>query len=335
MEKLKIALIGPGRMGVLYAQSIIQNDYADLIAICGNTKESTIKNAQKFDVPLYFNNNWDLMFKDHSEIDTVLISSSEWAHLKPFESSVKFQKNIILEKPITVSSSELSTMSEIYERNKNLKYFVCFTCRFDSRYIQAKSSIDNNSIGELDYIYSRRNTDYDTSLRVIKKFPLPFWIIVHDIDLMRWIFKSEVREVFSFNIGNSSSEKGIISNLFFANGKKGVIESRCFGPKISNSHTDRMDVYGSEGKIEIELSSSPVNLFSENNCSSSLYDNEIQKIHGNYVGNIPLMINNFIDTIRFNSNHQLVNFIDGYKAIRVSEAIKKSIESNKVIKVQD
>ena len=122
---LNCALIGPGRMGINYAKVIQQNPYANLIAICGNTQITTEKNATQFNVPLYFNNKWDEMLEKHPEINTVIISSSEWAHLAPFEFSVLKEKNIIIEKPVVAQETEYRKILELIEAYKHM-YIISF-----------------------------------------------------------------------------------------------------------------------------------------------------------------------------------------------------------------
>ena len=325
MNNLKIALIGPGRMGILYAKSVINNKNAELIAICGNSKINTLKNTSDYNVPKYFNNSWKSMLDDFPEIDTIIISTSEWAHLEPFKYSIITNKNIILEKPIAINREEYIEMNNIYKNKQFLKkVFVCFTCRFDRIYMRAKKEIRKNRIGEISYIYSRRNTDLNTVLRVKGKFSLAYWIIVHDIDLMRWMFESEVREVFSLRIGNQEDEKGIITNLFFDNGKIGVIESVFFGPELPRSNSDRMDLHGERGKIELNISDSVYSVFKKNDIETLNVKDDNK--------NIDNMINHFIEVIQLEKK-PIVSFEDGFKSVLVSEAIQESLDRGCKVKI--
>ena len=69
---------------------------------------------------------------------------------------------------------------------------VCHSLRFSPRYSQAKLSIDNKKIGELRHIYGRQNPNRTSVKRVHGKFNLSYWILPHDIDLMRWFLNDEV-----------------------------------------------------------------------------------------------------------------------------------------------
>jgi UDP-N-acetylglucosamine 3-dehydrogenase len=333
-NNVNIALIGPGRMGVNYAKVIIQNPNARLVAICGNTVANTEKNAASFSVPLYFNNAWNEMFANHPEIDTVLITTSEWAHLEPFKAALQHGKNIIIEKPVAVDPASYEEMEILASLYPSLKILVCFTCRFDNRYLQAKKFIDSNDFGKIGYIYSRRNADVKTASRILGKFPTPYWIIVHDIDLMRWITGSEVLEVSAVESSISNKGNFLSVRLLFENGVAGVIESTFYSEPVSGQDHTRMDIECEKGKIELKLSDSGVNAFHSVNGIETPDVNDFVDIHGQFTGNTPVMINHFIEVLR-DKIKPVVNFSDGLTAVKISKAIQQSIELRSSVSISD
>lgn len=333
MDKIiNIALIGPGRMGVNYAKVITQNPNAKLVAICGNTATNTEKNAASFSVPLYYNNEWSEMLNNHPEIDTVVIATSEWAHLEPFKLALQRGKNVIIEKPIAVEAESYEEMEKLAKQFPHLKVLVCFTCRFDNRYLQAKRIIDSSEYGKIGYIYSRRNADSKTASRILGKFPTPFWIIVHDIDLMRWITGSEVSEVSAVESVIAGKGNLLSVRLSFQNGVIGVIESIFFGEPVSGQDHTRMDIECENGKIELKLSHGGITAFHSD--KGMLIPDVIDFVdtHGVFTGSTPVMINHFIDVL-LGKTTPAVTFSDGLTAVRLSAAISKSIEQRATIRV--
>jgi predicted dehydrogenase len=324
-RKVKIALIGPGRMGRNYALSVIQNSNAELIAICGNTKATTKKNSEGINVPLYFHNEWNKMFDENPQIDTVIISTSEWAHLNPFLDAVKYKKNIILEKPVAILKNDYDLMSNQINQEKKLKYLVCFTCRFDLRYVKAEQMVSEGKVGTVNYIYSRRNADLQSFSRIKGKVPLPFWIAVHDIDLLRWFFKSEVKSVLAVQPGSDVDSDILIANLFFENGKLGTIETVSIGNRVSGNQHSRMDIHGSTGKIELNLSSSGIRRFSDDQSLTEEDVSDFVNLHGQYVGNTPSMINHFIEVLLKADKKPVVDMNDGIIAVKISNALCQSL----------
>jgi len=322
-NRIKLALIGPGRMGVNYAKVVKQNPFSELVAICGNSTETTDKNGKQFNVPLYYENNWNQMFIDFPDIDTVIIATSEWAHLSPFTDAVKAGKNIIIEKPLAVSPDDIREMKKLKNEHPQLKIMVCLTCRFDNRYVLGKKMLDEKQLGNIGYIYSRRNADYKTASRIIGKFPIPYWITVHDIDLMRWYLNSEVKEIHAFNSHYSGKGDLLIVNLLFENGTRGVIETIFYGKPVTGQHHSRMDVEGENGKIELNIASAGAVQFLEHSTLLS-DEHDFVDMYGKYVGSTPNMINHFIDVLVKN-DILAVNFNDGIKSVEVCEAIHQSL----------
>ena len=328
---VNIALIGPGRMGVNYAKVIQQNPLAKLVAVCGNTPENTNKNASFLNVPLYFNNEWDKMLDEHPEISTVIVSTSEWAHLAPFLAAVKRKKNIIMEKPVAVNPLEYMMMDKLLKEDPSLLAMICYTCRFDPRYARIKKQLDQREIGDLGYIYCRRNADIKTAARVEGKIAMPYWLLTHDIDLMSWYTGSEVKEVFAYDSGKSEKGNFIIANLFFQDGTKGVIENVWFGEAVSGQDSTRIDLEGTKGKLELKYWAPSI---TQHTAAGTVEFDEwdMQEIYGKFVGSTPNMINHFIDVIA-NGVAPAVSFAQGISAVKVCEAIRLSILSGKVEKV--
>lgn len=326
---MKVALIGPGRMGVNYAKVIEQHPSVELVAICGNSKENTTKNASSFNKPLYFDNQWKLMFEQHPEIDTVIISTSEWAHVDPFIDSVKAGKNIIIEKPLTISLAEAKKMERALNESK-VKVAVCYTSRFDVRFQQAYNLLQQKPIGKIGYIYSRRNADVNAANRVMGKIPMAYWLTPHDIDLMRWFTGSEVVEVAAFQDKNSATNNYLHVNLSFKNGTRGVIEISWFGKKLSGQHHSQFDVEGENGRIEVNMSDPVVIHLSPGGDSETPDLFDFVNMCGNYHGATSTMINHFVDAIQGKSQ-ALVGFNDGMRAIEVCHAIESSIQQGKTL----
>jgi predicted dehydrogenase len=331
---LNVALIGPGRMGVNYAKVVLQNPDANLVAVCGNTIETTERNAASFNVPLYYNNEWDKMLAQHPEIDTVIIATSERAHLAPFISCLKAGKNIILEKPIAVQTAEYEQMTELAFEYPDSKIFVCFTCRFDNRYYQAKQLIDSGGLGQIGYIYSRRNADQRIASRILGKFSPAYWIIVHDIDLMRWITNSEVTAVTAFESAMRTEGNFLSVRLLFENGTTGQIESTFYSKPISGQEHTRMDLECENGKIEIQLSHGGLFSYHTDNGLDTPDVNDFVENHGTFTGNTPSMINHFINVLKGKAS-PVVGFNDGLAAVKVSTAIERSIREKCTISMSN
>ena len=95
--------------------------------------------------------------------------------------------------------------------------------------------------------------------------PIPFWLIVHDIDIMRYLTNSEVISVSASQKEIDKKRVVLTASLSFKNGTEGVIESTCFTDDATNSKTALDIELKEKGKFEINFSQSGVELFKANN----------------------------------------------------------------------
>ncbi len=331
-KSLKYALIGPGRMGINYALTIQKQSSNSLVAICGNRKKSTIKRTSDFSVPLYFNGDWKSMFDDHPEIDCVIIASPEWEHFEPLKYCIDNNKKVILEKPVAINSRQIQSMKKLaFSKNQN-SIAVCFTSRFDPRLNFVKNRINSGELGKIGYIYSRRNADVKTIDRIYSKMPIPFWLIVHDIDIMRSLTNSEVISVSASQKEINKKRVVLTASLSFKNGTEGIIESTCFTDDASNSKATALDIELEKGKFEINFTQSGVELFKANKSYERPDLSDFQIVHDEIIGNTPAMINHFTNCFELNKT-PATTFYDGWMAAKISEAIDKSIKKQKKIEI--
>jgi predicted dehydrogenase len=331
-KSLKYALIGPGRMGINYASIIQKQANSSLIAICGNRKKSTIDKTSDFSVPLYFNGDWKNMLDEHSEIDCVIIASPEWEHFEPFNYCVANNKKVILEKPVAINSKQIQSMKKLAFSKNQKSVAVCFTSRFDPRLNFVKNKISSGVLGNIGYIYSRRNADIKTIDRIYSKMPIPFWLIVHDIDIMRFLTNSEVISVYASQKEINKKRVVLTATLSFKNGTEGIIESVCFTDDSSNSKVTAMDIELEKGRFEINFSQSGVELFQPNTTFERPDLSDFQIIHDEMIGNTPAMINHFASCFELD-NTPATTFYDGWMAAKVSEAIDESIKKQKKVEI--
>jgi scyllo-inositol 2-dehydrogenase (NADP+) len=83
-------------------------------------------------------------------IKLVIITSPTFMHFEQAKILLKAGKNLVVEKPFTVSSKEAELLVNLAEEN-NLKISVFQNRRWDSSFIKLKELIDNDSMGEISF----------------------------------------------------------------------------------------------------------------------------------------------------------------------------------------
>ena len=189
-----------------------------------------------------------------SDIDAVYIGSANSDHHWQAIESIKANKKVLCEKPLTLNSIQAKEILELSKNNK-VPFGVNFAYRFHPLISKAKEIIDKQSIGKIIAINIHYMVDYspNENFRFIKAKsgggPLRD-IGSHVIDLFRFfggeieriegvldniVYKSEVED---FALGYAKFEKGGYGSFIVS-----------FNAKKSSN---RIQIIGYNGSIEIE-----------------------------------------------------------------------------------
>ena len=140
---IKFGIIGFGFMGQTHAQTILDLEFAELVAVC-DTNEDQFEFADS--VVKTYNNVDDLLA--NSEVETVIISVPNHLHLLMVEKAAKAGKDIICEKPAAMNATEYQEMLQAVEK-AGVRFTVHHQRRWDSDYCTAKKVYDSQTLGEV------------------------------------------------------------------------------------------------------------------------------------------------------------------------------------------
>jgi predicted dehydrogenase len=135
---------------------------------------------------------------------------------------------------------------------------VGFTLRFDPRYYLVHEAVQSGAVGEMVYMYARRNNILASARRLGGRVTLPFFLQVHDIDAMRWMGGAEVERVYACSARKVLTDLGVddvvLTSLHFSDGSIGCVESNWIMPDALPSRFDfRLEIIGTKGKADLEL----------------------------------------------------------------------------------
>ena len=284
-RKLKVAIIGCGRISVMHFVSVLSLENTELVACCDINREKAEAAAKEYGVRAY--TSYEKMF-DCEQLDAVHLCLPHYLHCKVAIYAFEKGVNVLTEKPmdIDLESAELAIRRA---KECGVQFGVIFQCRYNN---SAKLVKDAVSSGRLGKVISARSTL--TWSRSDDYYSESDWkgtwdkegggvIIdqaIHSIDLVRWIVDGEVESI-SCSLNNRAhpcvevedTAEGLVT---FTNGVR-------YGFYCMNN-------YGCDEPIEIRL-------FCENGKAVLDYDNAYityndgtteeahpDKIHLNYGG---------------------------------------------------
>lgn len=324
-KPVAFALIGPGRMGRLYARMIRESATARLVALCGNSTASTQAAATDYNVPGYANGNYQAMLAAHPQIEAVIVAASEWAHIEPVLAGLDAGKHVLVEKPMAISAPDAASMVQRAQA-KGVHLMVCHSLRFDARFAALRQAVSQGAVGEVMHLYARRNAPQIAVERVLGRFPLAYWLAPHDIDMMLWTIGSPVRKVMAYShAGGKARQDFIIAVLSFANGAIGVLESSWATPSVSGQPvTEQFTVRGTTGMVELLSNQTGVGVYRAGAAPEYPDIGYTPVIHDQQDGMFRRLLQHFIGVVR-NQYPPVVTGADGLAAIRVAAAIDQSL----------
>lgn len=261
MNKVRIGIVGIGKMGSLHAMKLkfglIKN--ATLGAVCDINPER-IEWAQNKLKGIKTYTDYNEMF-DSGLIDAVLIATPHYDHPVIGMKSLGKGLHTLIEKPIGVYTKNIRDLNKFALTKKDLVFGIMYNQRTDKLYRKAKEIMDSGDMGEIKRInwiitnWYRPQAYYDQGGWrgtwagegggvLINQCP-------HQIDLFQWLggMPTKVKAYAKVGRGRDINVENDVTSYFeYANGASGVF--------ITSTHdspgTNRLEIDADGGKIVIE-----------------------------------------------------------------------------------
>ena len=251
-KKLRVAVIGAGRIGKLHANNLkTRVPGAELVAVSDVYEPAAKELAETLAIP-YFTNDYKKVLAD-PDVDAVFICSSTDTHSPISIEAARAGKHIFCEKPI---DHDLDKIREVLDEVKKagVKYQVGFNRRFDRNFKRVHEAVKSGALGDVQIV---KVTSRDPEAPPISYVKVSGGIFVdmtiHDFDMVRYLSGSEVEEVSAFGaclvnpeIGKAGDVDTCVIMLKFANGALGVIDN---SRQAVYGYDQRVEVFGSKGCI--------------------------------------------------------------------------------------
>ncbi len=253
---INIGLIGAGRMGKVYAQTLAFSvSEVRILAVADLDLATARQQAEKYAIPYHYTDYQQLLARD--DIQAVVIATPTATHAQVIMDAAAAGKHIFSEKPLSQTLPECDRALAAVKA-AGVKLQMGFMRRFDPPYQMAKQKIDEGVIGTPVMFKATGRDPRRTSLEFARRENSGGMILdmgVHEFDLARWLMGSEVTRVQTEGdclVYPELKEVGDIDNavinLRFANGAIGNIDlsrNAVYGYDI------RTEVLGSEGSLLI------------------------------------------------------------------------------------
>ena len=264
MSKLKMAIIGCGRISYKHVEAIIKNNNnAELVALCDIVEKNALKRWDEYTKALP--GSTVNVYTDYKEmlrnekIDVIAIATESGYHPQIAMYCMNRGMHIIVEKPMALSTMDADLMIKCAESN-NVKLCVSHQNRFNLPIQKLRGAVENGRFGKLinamASIRWTRDMGYYTQAPWRGTWELDGGTLmnqcIHDIDLLQWMMGGEVESVYAqtgtFLRDIEGEDFGAII-IRFKNGAVGIIEgSACVYPK---NLEETLSIFGETGSVVI------------------------------------------------------------------------------------
>lgn len=264
MSKLRVAILGCGRISTKHVEAIINNkDEAELVAVYDIIEELAIDKKNQYEssiegstVKVYTDYN---AFLTDENIDIVTIATISGYHAEQAIDCLKHNKHILIEKPMALSVEDADKIIAL-GKEKNKKVCVSHQNRFSPGVQKLRRAIDEGRFGKLIHgtariLWARDDNYYaQASWRGTKELDGGTLMnqCIHNIDLLQWMMGGEVERLSSETdtyIRNIETEDFGAMLIRFKNGAVGIVEGTvCVYPK---NLEETLSIFGEKGTVVI------------------------------------------------------------------------------------
>lgn len=200
MKKLKIGIIGVGRLGYEHACNIANRvPGSELVAICDGNFDRAKKVAEELGVTAVYNDPKALC--NDPNVEAVAIVTNTDSHVEMIGYAMDAGKHVFCEKPLAETVEKCKQAEKIVEAHPDLIFMLGFMRRYDHSYALAKEKMNNGDIGDVILVrcYSQDPIAIiEGTLEYAPRSGGQFIdMSIHDFDLIRWLTGSEPKKMWA------------------------------------------------------------------------------------------------------------------------------------------
>ncbi len=144
-KKLRVAVIGCGRISVMHLGSIARLDDVELVACCDIRKDRAEAAANKYGGKAYADY---IEMLDNESLDAVHICLPHYLHCEVACSAFERGVAVLSEKPMDVSY-EAAERAVALAKEKGVLYGVIFQCRYNNSAVLVKKAVQSGRLGKI------------------------------------------------------------------------------------------------------------------------------------------------------------------------------------------
>lgn len=200
MEKLRIGVIGCGRISVMHLVPATVLPCAELVACCDIKKDRAEETAKKYGIKAYTDY---IEMLDNEKLDAVHICLPHYIHTDVSKEAIRRGINVLSEKPMDVNYRKAEETVAL-AKEKGVLYGIIFQCRYNDAAQLVKKTVESGKLGKIlsatSVLTWKKDDDYyaDSDWKGTWDKEGGGVVIdqaIHSMDLVNWIIDSPVKSI--------------------------------------------------------------------------------------------------------------------------------------------
>lgn len=335
-SKLRIGIIGCGRIGRVHAESIrTRVEGAEVVALADPMMNEKMEEwCLGMGIQRTTKNPQDII--DAKDIDAVLICSPTPTHSPLIKAAAEVGKDIFCEKPIDTDLNRINETMDIV-RNCGVKFQIGFNRRFDHNHMAVGEAVTNNTLGKVHVVkVTSRDPEPPTPAYVAISGGIFFDMMIHDFDMVRYLSKQEAVEVNAIGsvlidpeIGKAGDVDTAIVTLKMSDGALAVIDN---SRQAVYGYDQRTEVFGEKGCANVENDTKTLVRISTKDGVES--EQPLHFFLDRYMDSYAREISDFIDSV-VNDKPTLCGIEDAIRPVEIAMAASKSLKEGRPVKITE
>ena len=260
-DKVGVAVVGVGFVGgQAHTPSFKKIEGSELVALCARTEKRVKPLAEKYDVKYYL--DYDKLLED-PKVHAVVLAVPTPLHFNAAMKAIKKGKHVLCEMPMAPTIDQVKELQKAAEE-AGVILMPVLNFRFAPIYDKTKEMIKSGAIGKPIAIHFR---EFIPAMSIADQWPAGSWawnieisggypdftLSVWSIDMIRWMFESEIENVeWMNNYPKFEKYGGILgyNTMGLIKLSNGIVGSLHYSASVNPSaSTSRLEVYGDNTNV--------------------------------------------------------------------------------------
>jgi predicted dehydrogenase len=325
--------------GYSYSEAIRAHPNAELVVIADDDAERGQAAASRYGVP------WEADYREtvqRDDIDAVIVCSENSRHKELTIAAAEAGKHVLCEKPLSTNLADAQAMIDACAA-AGVQLQTAFPVRFHAAVVALRDALEAGRIGTPLAIAARNPGRCPHSWFVDQELAGGGAVIdhtVHVVDVLRWMFKAEVTEVYAeidTRMHDIPVDDTGLLMLRLSNGLPVSLDTSWSRPKSWPTWGGIMiDVIGEDGVISLDAFNDALHVSQD----EAVDDHPVLPSAGlNYIyvpvehSGDPEMVSAFIDAVQQGRDVE-VNGVDGLRAVEVALAAYESARLGTPVRIE-